>query len=260
LLVIRDSQLRALDDLPRRNFEAQLVRHFARFYPREFASAGPAEADRLITTGLRRAANHGLLTADTATRFVHMMIILGWEFDSDPQLPWARTRLLDYSFPAPERMAALFQVTLDYLSEVVGENGGRIARAMLRIRKYDLFCPWNSRGDLFRGELLARLAYFYPEKAALQGDAVNQLFLERATSDAATHELTGTDGIGAYVSLAFMLGIGFATDPLYRWAGTALKASIGQPEAQRVVLLIDRALEHIDASLKGREDNDERQE
>jgi hypothetical protein len=58
MLTIRQQQMEVLDRLPRRNFEAQLVRHFVRFYPRECREAGRAQVLLLVETGIERAISY----------------------------------------------------------------------------------------------------------------------------------------------------------------------------------------------------------
>jgi len=252
--------METLQDLPRRNLEDRLVRHFSQFYPRECNSADPNEMRRLVGTGLQRAANYGFLTIDTAARYINLMIILGWAFDSDPQLGWARAKLTDYAQPPLERIRALFQTALDYLGEVAGEKSGKIVRAMIRIRRHDFLAPWTSTGEEFSAELIALLARLYPEKAAIQGDEANRMLLLRASYDATRHGFTGPNGIAVVTCLEFMLGAGFDTDPLYWWAGATLRASKNDPEQERVARLVERSLKHVEASLKGLDESDEREE
>ena len=61
-----------------------------------------------------------------------ILLILGWAFDSDPQLAWARAGLTEYSLSPEDRMRALFQTTLDYLGKVAGEKSEKVVRAMLQ--------------------------------------------------------------------------------------------------------------------------------
>lgn len=258
MLLIRQAQVNALRDLPRRNFEGQLIRHFYRHYPRECNSAGPEGMRRFVRTGLQRAARYGLLTIDTVASYIHVTIMLGWAFDSDPQLSWARTKLTDYAESPEPRIHALADTAIDYLGNVAGETGEKIVRAMIRIRKHDFLAPWSSTGEQFQDELLNLLTRLYPEKAAIQGDEVNRLFIGHAARVAGTHGFTERNGIAVYTMLAFMLGAGFDTDPLYGWAGATLQASRAEPEEERLSRLVQRSLEHIDASLHGLDERDER--
>jgi hypothetical protein len=260
VLLIRQAQMKALQDLPRLDLEDQLIRQFSRHYPRECNSAGPEEMRRFVRTGLQRAAGYGFLTIDTAASYIHVMIMLGWAFDSDPQLSWARTKLTDYAEPPARRIHALAEAAIDYLGRVAGEDGEKIVRAMIRIRKHDFLAPCSSTGEQFQHELLHLLARLYPEKAAFQGDEVNRLFIAHAAQDAGLHGFTESNGIAVYTTLAFMLGVGFATDPLYGWAGATLQATRGEPEEERASRLAKRSLEHIEASLHGLEESHERQE
>src|ERR1700691_5822620 len=160
MLTIRQRQMEILNSLPRQNFEGQLVQHFFHFYPRECREAGRAQVLRLVQTGIERALRHGFLAQDEIGLYINLMIMLGSDCDSEPQVGWAREQLADYSIPAPkERIQKLFRTALDYLGQTAGPESEHIVRALIRIRKHDFQAPWNSTGEQFEeqvAELLSR--------------------------------------------------------------------------------------------------------
>ena len=177
MLVIREAQLDKLQRLPRHEVEFQFIEILFRYYPRECRSAGEERIRSFVRKGILSAAGHGYLTLDTIGVYLTLMMILGGDFDSDPQLGWAQSQLEDFSFAPPERIRALLSSTLEYLDRTVGADGGNIARAMLRIRKHDFEKPLNLTGADLESELAANLLRFYPEKAACQGDDVNRALI-----------------------------------------------------------------------------------
>jgi len=250
VLVIRDAQLAKLQSQPRRNVELQFVRILFQHYPQECLSAGEARIQAFVKRGIRNAASHGYLSIDAIGLYITLMMILGSEFDSDPQLDWAQVQLDDFSRPPSERIRALFQITLQYLDNTAGGACQHLVRAMLRIRKYDFETPLNLTAEELNDKLAADLALFYPEKAVSQGDLVNQALIQRASEHAAESGIVGPNGVAIWVTLAFMLGIGFYVDPIFWWASEALSETRKFDEKERVARLLTRACEHLDASLR----------
>jgi hypothetical protein len=258
LLVIRHEQLQVLQEIPRHNIEAQFAQLLFRHYPKECRSAGDDRIRKFVQNGIQGAAGHGYLTLDTIGLYINLMMILGSDFDSDPQFGWAQSQLDDFSLAPPERIRALFRTTVKYLDQVVGTDSGHIVRAMVRIRKHDFEAPFA--GAALENELAALLIQFYPEKAKFQGDDVNLTLIHGATQRAAVHGIHGPNGISAYVTLAFMLGIGFDTDPMYWWAADSLAEMKALGERAALARLVVRSRDHIEASLRASGGPSERQE
>jgi hypothetical protein len=178
------------------------------------------------------------------------MMILGSDFDSDPQFGWAQSQLDDFSVPPPERIRVLFGSTVEYLDQVAGGSGGHIVRALLRIRGYDFEAPLDSTGAGLVSGLASLMEQFYPEKAAYQGADVNRALVQSAVTRAADHGIHGPNGIAVYATLAFMLGAGFDTDPIYWWAGDSLADAEALDEGVRVARLQAHAREFLEAALR----------
>jgi hypothetical protein len=103
------------------------------------------------------------------------MIMLGSEFDLDPQVGWAREQLTDYSIPTPkERIDKVFRTAVDYLGQTAGPDCEYLVRALIRLRKHDVHAAWSSTGEEFEDEVAQLLSRLYPQKAAFQGDDANR--------------------------------------------------------------------------------------
>ena len=84
MLVIRQAQLRALEES---QFQGWLIEHVRQFFPEwcaRQATLGP-----VIAAGLARARGHGFTEAADLCRFVDLGCAFGEHFDEDVRLPWA---------------------------------------------------------------------------------------------------------------------------------------------------------------------------
>ncbi len=250
MFVIRDTQLETLQALPRQNMEREFSLTLFRHYPQECHSVGEERIRAFVKQGIRKAIGHGYLAIDTIGLYITLMMILGCEFDSDPQLGWAHAQLDDFSLPPSDRIRVLFQNTIQYLDCTAGEHCEHLVRAMLRLRKYDFETPIHLAGEELASKLASDLVRFYPEKAIFQGDVVNQTFILQASERAAEAGFKESNGIAVWVTLAFMLGMGFSNDPIFWWAADSLAETRELGEKDRVARLVARAYEHLEASLR----------
>lgn len=251
MLVIRRSQLNALGNVPLREYETQLVHHFARFYPRECRLAGSLQVQKLVSMGIQRALGHGYVAQREASLYINLMIILGCDFDLDPQIPWAARQIDDKGIHGRfRRIQKVHQSAVRYLDRAVGENNNHIVRAMIRLRDYQLTEAPRSSGSQLSGELAKLLAWFYPEKYNCQGAEAMKQLIAHAGRSAETFGMTSSRGLTVYTSLAFMLGSGFASDPMYHWAGQVLLDERLPSESARVDELHREAIAYLNASLE----------
>lgn len=226
MLTIRAVQLQALSAVPRQAFEDQLVAHSRQFAPRLHELRGEACLRGVVQAAMARARGAGFVERGPVRFWLELMLAFGHDWDTDPQLAWARPALDDRAATALARAQALYLAMADYVAEVDGE-GKRFALAALR---RVMAADWDAIVEQGApGGLLASMASLYPEKA----DRVGRAGLERigaaAERAAAEHGLAQAGAPALLAGLMFGFGHGVLTDPLYAWVGSTLAA----PEADR---------------------------
>jgi hypothetical protein len=223
MLTIRQQQMEILARVPLSSYESEMVGHFFKFYPRECERAGNAQVLKLVQLGVARAEAHGYRAQREAGLYVNLMLCLGCDFDRDPQFPWAAEQIGGRSTGSSlARINRAHRATIDYLRKTAGENQGYLARALLRMRAYDLAAAPASTSASLEGELCTLLARFYPEKTAFQGDDAVRALVRHAIQRAGALGISGGAGLTIVTTLMFMLGSGFDHDPMYPWAARAL--------------------------------------
>jgi hypothetical protein len=251
MLVIRKVQLDVLSREGRARFESELVTYFTGLYPRETRQAGGVEQMRkLVERGIARAFQLGFESRKQVTLFVSLLLMLGTDFDSDPQTPWAR-KISDGTIRNPTlRIDAVFHEAVDHLKATAGQDCEFVVRALLRIRSYDFGTAPQSTGEQFVNDVLELLREFCPQKYAHQGEAVNRELIALGREAAARYGITAPRGVLLVVVLMFMMGSGFHHDPLYPWAGKTLNDRRIPDEDGRIDLLYRQAIEHVGESLQ----------
>ncbi len=185
---------------------------------------------RVVRFGVGRAAVHGVTNVGFLRTYVELMFALGGLFDTNPLLPWAGRALRD-SGTAGEaaRIDRLYQGAVDYFRAVEGTEapaslhriqamlGEELGAARLLVEETALDAMWRA----------------HPTFSAHVGEGPLRDLVRRGPPEAARLGLGTAGGAALVVALSFVLGHGFAEDPLYPWVRATLDdASLATPTAR----------------------------
>lgn len=251
MLVIRKEQMDAFSRDSRVRFEDGLVAYFTATYPRETRQAGgEKQIRRLVQSGIERAFTLGFQTERQVTLFVALQFMLGCDFDSDPQLPWA-SEIANRTLRNPTlRIDFVYDAAIDYLTATAGEDCEHVVRALLRIRAYDFASAPQSSGEQFVTDVLGILHGFCPAKFEHQGEEANRQLVSIGRQTALRYGITENRGVLLLITLMFMLGSGIDRDLLHPWAASALTDPRVPDEAGRIDRLYREAMAHTELSLQ----------
>jgi hypothetical protein len=220
------------------------------FIPGNAAWPGTRRSGKLVGMGIQRALRHGYSSQREASLYVNLMIILGCDFDRDPQIPWAAQQLDDERIRGRfRRIQRVHESAIRYLEQTVGDNNQHIVRSMIRLRDYRLDEAPSSSGSRLGADLATLLARFWGEKSSYQGEEAMRQLIAHSMSSAGNFGITGSRGLTVYTTLTFTLGSGFASDPMYPWAGRVLSDDRLPDEAPRVQELHREAISYLKESL-----------
>ncbi len=155
------------------------------------------------------------------------MVMLGCDFDRDPQIPWAGRDIDHPSIPSiAKRIAHVSEAALRFLGETAGQNNSHLVRAMLRIKRNDTSALDGLQEDDLPEGVLAFLTALYPEKGRLAGDECMETLTENRHRIRARTSAVAPRAVGIHAFYMFMLGVGYDRDPLYNWLGDRLDDAI----------------------------------
>jgi hypothetical protein len=113
MLIIRNTQFRALSQQPREQFIEEMLGHLYSYFPAAAWLLTPEELRGQVNALIARAAAYQLTSRQQVCRFINLAATYGWQFDSDPDLLWMRDILTDTSLSQPsERLDRLVQTCL----------------------------------------------------------------------------------------------------------------------------------------------------
>lgn len=251
MLAIRADQVEIFRRQAQARLESQLASHFQAHYPRECREAGGEPSVlKLVRLGIAKALDHGYATQQQAGYTVGLMILLGVDFEVDPQIPWAGMKFDDPGIADPDRrIHAVYEAAVESLDRIAGEQRQNLVKAMIRLKSVDLKEFPQPALPTWEASLLALLGRWYPEKVQDQGEEPTKSLIRKSAVAAARYGFTGAAGRGLFATLSFMLGSGFDHDPLYPWAARTLTNPSYHNEAARATALHLDAIRHIQSSL-----------
>lgn len=119
---ISRKQMDAFSLASREGFENRMVTHLVRFFPERCLGEGENWIRQLINQGIAHAARHGIVTESDVCKYIDLMLVLGRNFDEEPDLKWAQDILWSKDLPTPgARINALYDEALRYVGRVAGQ-------------------------------------------------------------------------------------------------------------------------------------------
>ena len=215
----------ALAEVQRDAYVTSMMEHLRKFSPLQADALGSTGLPGVIQMGFRRSQAHGFTSRSSARFFLELMFLLGSEFDTDPQYPWAAEALAPTT-PDDDpalRALALHQKTIEYLHAALGPQRQFVMAALERaadLRSED--CTQWSDPE----EILAHFWTIFPEKCEVVGSAGLQALLTTAFELARTHNLPVRSGGCMLTVLMFSLGHRVVSDPSHPWVARLL----GEPD------------------------------
>ena len=119
MITLRLDQMAALANAGVRSFERRAVTHLRSCLPQ------PQDDDVLLESvraAISKAAGYGIRGELAVLRYLNAMWLLGPEFDTDPDLPWAADILRDPDFDGSTKMGILKDLIIQRLEGQTGHE------------------------------------------------------------------------------------------------------------------------------------------
>lgn len=249
MLTIRAEQMGVLDQAARKRFEDEMVAHLKGFTPEHSEVLGEPGVRRLIGFAVERAGGHGFRLRGPIRFYLELILMIGSDFDTDPQFPWAAEALgaADTSDEL-ERADRLHALALQYVDAVGGPDFSHARAALRRAADEPLADAPPADAPGYEDHVLGRMRSIYPEKYEYVSAAGLRPLIPRGKQLARAHGVTGDRGAMIFIGLMFALGHGFAADPQFPWIEATLgNPAITDPEtrADRVLSKARTYLDHV---------------
>lgn len=217
---IKAKNLTAFEQQAADTYLAELLQHCRLFAPQLSQALTDTELRTAVQDGMVRARAHGFDQRGTVRFYVDVMIVLGSDFDTDPQFPWAAEILADEGYRTPmDRAEALHARLLAHVAEVDGRDNVHAREALADL------AALVRRGaplyrDSFEDDVLRLLAQIHPRKVEVSGEAAIRRLIAAGIARTERQELRH-----ALPTIALMVAFGhrFDADPWLPWIARAVR-------------------------------------
>jgi hypothetical protein len=225
MLVIRKEQMEVFEQAALRNFEKRLVAHIQQYAPQQSEIMGVSGVEAFVRLGRERANGYGFTNQGPIHFYLELMVLLGSDFDTDPQYPWIREILLNEKIvDQMDRADHLQQEAEKYFEKVYGPEDSYEKEALSNI-SHKRFKDLPSSGNDFSKDIVRCLYEINPYKCSIIKEQVIYELVDLAYVQ--TREL-GFDSLpsGAlFVLMMFKFGHRCCSDLQYPWIMETLKDS-----------------------------------
>ena len=247
-MIIRTEQMETFQTAAVRNYEEDVVAHLKEFAPARCEICGDTAVRRFVGLGIERAKTYGMTTRGPVRLYIDLMLTLGADFDSDPQLPWATGVLNDPSLDDQfSRAKSLYEAYQQYRSTVAGPDNKNLVAALRRFRHWK---PEEKVNGAYEEAIIARLQTTYPQKAQYLGGVRLEQVVRMARASAESFAIGSYPGVALLSGLMFGFGHGVISDPLYPWVASTLNDSSITDANERVTSLHEKTISYLDRLLE----------
>lgn len=207
----------------------------------------------VINKGIAKADEYGFDNRGPTRFYLELMFAFGGDFDTDPQLAWARHILTNPAIATQmSRADFLYQAMNEYSERVLGPNNEFAIAALrkLQITWFDL--EKYSTGNVDT-RMLQAMEFCYPEKSEYLGSDILHALVQRGQLLANRLGISSDSGKMLLVGLMFGFGHGVWNDALYPWVRATLTNPVRSDPNERAQRLLEKAklylnhvLQHLD--------------
>lgn len=121
MLVIRKEQMKVFEEYTFRSFINRVSDHVVKIWPELCTEMGEVAFKGSIERGIKSAFAYGINTENDIVGYIDLMYIFGFDFTSDPNIPWAIDILLEKNLHPHKKMEMLYEMAEQAL-EISGKN------------------------------------------------------------------------------------------------------------------------------------------
>lgn len=245
-MIIRKQQMQVFEETRLPQFEDYMVEHLKDFSPLFSESLGNAGMRSVIQAGMKRAAMHGFTFWGPVRLYIETTILLGIDFATDPQYPWATEILGNIRIPdQTQRAGQLYEELTAFLDAVRGPDGAYSNRAIRVLRVIPLETG-SATTPAFVDSMLTRMREVHPEKVNYVGEQALGTLIARAIEEGGVLSISTGAGVSLLLGLMFVIGHGCVSDPKFPWIASTLCSSVSRDPSELVQRLYAKSVTYLD--------------
>jgi hypothetical protein len=249
MFILENNQVDAFRTAALKKFEDDMVDHIKAYFPNHYTSMQEANTRATIRFGYSKAGAYGINTTRNVCLYLNNMLLLGSNFDSDAQYPWAQQILTDEHLPdAAARMDAVSDKMLQELDKVTGPGNIFIYRSILHFtREADSIYAKLIADDISKA--LPNMNTLFRQKYEAVGEANLKQMIRQGIIAVKKYDITHESCVLVYLIFMFMMGGGFDTDPQFPWVAEILNSDKLTDQHKKIETLYNTTINRLKASL-----------
>jgi len=124
MLTITKEQMAVFRDPAVDDYVKRTVVHLNESFPAKCAALGEAKVRETVKYGIQRSASYRISTEGDVRRYIELMFMFGYDFDQDPELPWAAQILNNQAIINPTTKITRLYKAVKKQEKVAGANRG----------------------------------------------------------------------------------------------------------------------------------------
>lgn len=230
------------------DFENELLIHVQNYFQGHYQMIGEDGIRNTIRYCLKKCKQYKFTTKRNICLYLNNMLMLGSNFDDDPQYPWGRTILKDVKFKDSVRhIDDISSNAMEVFEAIAGSDNKYINRYFLGItqQKDKLFQSLSDSNLKLNTEILKE---WFPQKYKTIKEQNIQKMVLAGYHFSEKYRIIKDSNIAIYIFMMFTGGSGFDTDPQYSPITGILNSDL--EEDQKGKDLFDKTIEMIQHFLK----------
>lgn len=248
MLKINNSQVLKFKEHFVSDFENELLIHVKTYFQGHYQMAGEEGIRKTIRYCFTKCKQYKFTTKRNICLYLNNMLMLGSNFDDDPQYPWARLISKDIKFKdSVSHIDDISSNAMEVFEAFAGTENKHINRFFLNItqQKDKLFNSLCDANLKLNTEILKE---WFPQKYDTIKEQNLQKMVLAGYHLSEKYGISKTSNIAIYIFMMFTGGSGFDTDPQYHTIGEILNSDL--EEDQKGQALFDKTIEMIQLFLK----------
>lgn len=234
-MIIQKKQLNVFKIDALKKFEDDMVVHIKEFFPNHFISMKEQVTRNTVQYAFVKAQKYGFKTQRNVCLYLNTMLVLGSNFDTDPQYPWAIELLHEKEMKNPNvRIDKIADMMLDTFGHILGPGYSNINKMFLNLT--------NHSEEIYKGiitselkDVMDILKKLYPKKYDIVGEFNLDKLVWLGNEKATRYGLTTESNKVLFIVFMFLSGAGFDADPQFPWASKILNNEKDQHEKSRML-------------------------
>ena len=230
-------------------FEDKMVQHVRQFTPKHSEILGEDGVREVIQLGMDRAKSYDFTNQGPVSFYIELMLMLGSDFDTDTQYPWAGNILGDPSITNQmQRADGLYVKAMDYVENVVGTNSEYNKEAILKVSQLGLERLIMS-GGILEDDIIMQMSMVHPKKCEYLGESALRALVSQGIKLAGSFDIYTSHGGRLLAGLMFCFGHGCCNDPQFRWIVETLNRPYFGNSEKRVDRLYSKWKTYLDCAV-----------